>query len=293
MRTKQAHPRSSVARVVNRARALPVLRNYPVLFVSSAVRGTQHRTEFATVRRFLLFVGHPRSGHSLVGSLLDAHPDVVVSHELDALKYVAAGYRRAQLFSLVLEHSKTNAAAGRKSWGYSYAVPGQWQGRYAELAVVGDKRGRATTARLATDPGLFDRLAATVKVPVAVLQVVRDPFDNIATMWRRGHKPLDQQVDTYFALCATVEDVARHVGPGSYHRLRLEDLIADPQGRLADVCRFLGVEPDPTYLDACASIVLDAPRRTRDDAPWTPELCGEVERRAQQHAWLTPYLNGG
>ena len=124
-----------------------------MLFVSSAVRGTQHRTEFATVRRFLLFVGHPRSGHSLVGSLLDAHPDVVVSHELDALKYVAAGYRRAQLFTLVLEHSKTNAAAGRKSWGYSYAVPGQWQGRYEQLAVVGDKRGRATTARLATDPG--------------------------------------------------------------------------------------------------------------------------------------------
>ena len=132
----------------------------------------------------------------------------------------------------MLEHSKTNAAAGRKSWGYSYAVPGQWQGRYAQLAVVGDKRGRATTARLATDPGLFDRLAATVKVPVAVLQVVRDPFDNIATMWRRGHKPLDQQVDMYFALSATVEDVARHVGPGSFHRLRLEDLIADPQGRL-------------------------------------------------------------
>ena len=213
MRTKQAHPRSSVARVVNRARALPVLRSYPVLFVSSAVRGTQHRTEFATVRRFLLFVGHPRSGHSLVGSLLDAHPDMVVSHELDALKYVAAGYRRAQLFTLVLEHSKANAAAGRKSWGYSYAVPGQWQGRYAQLAVVGDKRGRATTARLATDPDLFDRLAATVKVPVSVLQVVRDPFDNIATMWRRGHKTLDEQVDTYFALCATVDDVAQHVRP--------------------------------------------------------------------------------
>jgi Sulfotransferase family len=293
MRTKQAHPRHAVARVVDRARSLPVLRSYPVLFVSSAVRGTRHRADFEEVRRFLLFVGHPRSGHSLVGSLLDAHPDMVVSHELDVLKYVAAGYGRAQLFTLVLEHAKANAAAGRKSWGYSYAVPGQWQGRYEQLAVIGDKRGRATTARLATRPELFDRLAATVNVPVSVLQVVRDPYDNIATMWRRGHKSLDRQVDTYFALCATVESVARHVGPGSFHRLRLEDLIADPQARLADVCGFLGVRPEPAYLEACASIVLDAPRRTRDDAPWTPELSSEVERRAQEYAWLVPYLNRG
>ncbi len=132
-----------------------------MLYVSSAVRGRRHRADFADGAPFLLFVGHPRSGHSLVGSLLDAHPDVVVSHELDALKYVAAGYRRDQLFTLVLEHAKANAAAGRKSWGYSYAVPGQWQGRYDQLAVVGDKRGRATTARLAERP----RAASTVSPP--------------------------------------------------------------------------------------------------------------------------------
>jgi uncharacterized protein with von Willebrand factor type A (vWA) domain len=83
------------------------------------------------------------------------------------------------------------------------------------------------------------------------------------------------------------------VGLGSFHRLRLEDLIADPRRRLSETCRFLGVEPEPAYLDACASIVLDSPRRTRDDAPWTPELSGEVERRAREHVWLAPYLNGG
>jgi hypothetical protein len=37
--------------------------------------------------------------------------------------------------------------------------------------------------------------------------------------------------------------------------------------------------------------VLDSPRRTRQDAPWTPRLLDEVEQRAQGHAWLTPYLD--
>ena len=204
---------------------------------------------------------------------------------------MAAGYGRAQLFTLVLEHAKANAAAGRKSWGYSYAVAGTVAGAirrsWPSSVTSGGERRRLVSP---PDPDLFDRLAATVKVPVSVLQVVRDPFDNIATMWRRGHKSLDRQVDTYFALCATVENVARQVGPGSFHRLRLEDLIADPQARLADVCRFLGVRPEPAYLEACASIVLDAPRRTRDDAPWTPELSqrGRTSRPATRLARPVP-----
>jgi hypothetical protein len=289
VRTKQAHRRRQVARIVNGVRVLPGFRNYPMLYVSSAVRARQRRADFANVRTFLMFIGHPRSGHSLVGSLLDAHPDAVVSHELDALKYVAAGYRRSQLFTLVLEHSKANAAAGRKSWGYSYAVPDQWQGRYERLEVVGDKRGRRTTARLAERPELLDRLATTVQMPVSVVQVIRNPIDNISTMWRRGQRTLEYQIDEYFSLCDTVDKIVADMDPSQLHRLRLEELIAHPHDELADLCHFLNMRPVPGYIDACASIVFEAPRRTRDDAPWTQELVDDVRRRARRHAWLAPY----
>ena len=200
MKTKQAHRRRPVARVVDGVRVLPGFRSYPMLYVSSAVRARQHRAEFATVRTFLLFVGHPRSGHSLVGSLLDAHPTSSCPTSSTCSSTSPPATAGASCSRLVLEHARANAAAGRKSWGYSYAVPGQWQGRYDRLEVVGDKRGRATTARLAERPELLDRLAATVGVPVSIVQVVRDPFDNIATMWRRGKLPLEDQVDEYFSL---------------------------------------------------------------------------------------------
>jgi hypothetical protein len=290
VKTKQGHRHPAVDRVLHGLRTLPVLRSYPTLYVGSAMRSRRHRADFTSVQTYVLFVGHPRSGHSLVGSLLDAHPDVVVSHELDALKYVAVGYHRDQLFTLVLEHAKANAAAGRKSWGYSYAVPGQWQGGYQRLSVIGDKRGRKSTARLAADLGLLDRLASTVRVPVSVVQVVRNPFDNIATMWRRGTKPLDDQVVEYFALADTVDRIVARVDPDRFHRLRLEDLVAAPQQHLDELCRFVGVEPDRAYLDSCASIVFQSPRKTRDDAPWSPELKRDVERRAGEHEWLATYL---
>jgi hypothetical protein len=292
VKTKQAHRRRQVARLVDGVRVLPGFRSYPVLYVSSAVRARRRRADFTDVRTFLLFVGHPRSGHSLVGSLLDAHPDAVVSHELDALKYVAAGYRRSQLFTLVLEHSRANAAAGRKSWGYSYAVPGQWQGRYERLEVVGDKRGRRTTARLAERPELLDRLGAAVQVPVSVVHVIRDPIDNISTMWRRGQRTLEYQIDEYFSLCDTVDKIAAGMDPARLHRVRLEELIANPHEQVTELCRFLDMRLVPGYVEACASIVFEAPRRTRDDAPWTAELVDDVRRRARRHEWLAPYDDG-
>ncbi|MGH8773915.1 MAG: sulfotransferase [Jiangellaceae bacterium] len=289
MKTKKAHRRPIVARPLRAIRTLPGLRRYPMIYVASALNGRRHRDDFAAVRAFLMFIGHPRSGHSLVGSLLDAHPDMAIAHELDALDYVEAGYRRGQLFSLVLEHTQLNARSGRKSWGYSYAVPGQWQGRYRRLEVVGDKRGRKTTARLRARPDLLDRLQETVQVPVKVVQVVRNPYDNIATMFTRGHAPIEHQIDLYFSLAETVDKITGRLDPDCFHRMHLEDLIADAKGQLSGLCDFLETPTQPDYLEACASIVFPSAHTTRSKAPWTPELLEAVTRRSAGHSWLNGY----
>ena len=52
--------------------------------------------------------------------------------------------------------------------------------------MIGDKKGGKSTLRLGERPELLDRLAATVAVPVKIIQVVRNPYDNIATMHRRA-----------------------------------------------------------------------------------------------------------
>jgi hypothetical protein len=289
MRTKQAHRRPSVARIVDGMRVLPGFRAYPTLYVGSAVKARHYRADLASVRAFLLFVGHPRSGHSLVGSLLDAHPAMVVSHELDVLKYVGLGYRRDQVLTLVLEHARANAEAGRKSWGYSYAVAGQWQGRWQRLEVMGDKRGRMTTDRLAARPELLDDLARTLRVPVKVVQVVRNPYDNVATMYARGSATLPDQVARYRELCETVDRIAAGPAGDGFHRLYHEDLVADTPAMLAALCGFLGVAAPDDYLAACDGVVFPSPRRTRDSAPWTPEDRAALDAVVAETGWLARY----
>jgi hypothetical protein len=248
--------------------------------VSSAVAGHRRREELVGLQGYVMFVGHPRSGHSLVGALLDAHPDIVVAHELDALGYLDLGYRRNQILAMLLDRSRRDAATGRTEGRYGYAVPGQWQGRWRRLAVVGDKKGAQSTRRLAADPGLLGRLATEVGVPVTVIHVVRNPYDNLATIWRRDKRPLDGHIDAYFAMWDTTEAVRLRSAPERFVRIRHEDVIADPRAELKRLCGPLGIEPTDGYLDACASIVFPTPSRTADVAPWTPAQLDRVASRA-------------
>jgi hypothetical protein len=238
-----------------------------------------------------MFVGQPRTGHSIVGALLDAHPNALIAHELDALKYVTADYDRRRLFALLVRAQQERIAAGHISaTGYQYLVDGQWQGRYEQLQVIGDKKGGQSTARLGDDIGLLDRLRATVGVDVHVVQVVRNPYDVIATMQRRApNRRLPDVVDLFFDLAATVDEVRRRVDPERFHELHHDALIADPAATLRSLCKFLSLHAPADYLDACSAIIFDAPRRTRGDVAWTPELIERVGARIAQHPSLEHY----
>ncbi|MFW6087995.1 MAG: sulfotransferase, partial [Myxococcota bacterium] len=149
----------SLAALTQRAR--PTLREYRSLmkaFVRSLYLVPRYRQDFAQVEAFCLFIGYPRSGHSLIGSLLTGHPECVISHELNALAYVRRGFRREQLFALILDRDQWFSHQGREWTGFDYSVEGLWQGHHDRLRVIGDKKGGASTLLLERDPTLLHAL---------------------------------------------------------------------------------------------------------------------------------------
>jgi hypothetical protein len=64
------------------------------------------KPDFSSVRTFVLFVGYPRSGHSLIGSIMDAHPNIIIAHEvLAALRHVAHTHLiRVLLFCIFVQY---------------------------------------------------------------------------------------------------------------------------------------------------------------------------------------------
>jgi len=255
----------------------------------AARKAVQFRKQFDAVETYCMFIGYPRSGHTMVGSLMDAHPDMVISNELDALKYIELGFDRDQLFYLILENTRRFAKEGRMQTGYSYTVPNQHQGTFRELKVIGDKKGGTSMIHLQRNPALLDLLRKTVGKPTKFIHVTRNPYDNITTMATRPGREHDERIDTYFKFVATNAALRERIGLDDVLDMRLEDFIADPATSLRSVCGFLGLDAPDDYIDDATGIVYKEPKRTRSRLDWTDEQIETVARRIDRYDFLKGY----
>ena len=239
--------------------------------------------------RFVAFVGYSRSGHSLVGSLLDAHPDAVVAHELHALKHLAAGQNFDTVLHAIRQNARVFQIMGRSYTGYDYAIPGQWQGTCRQPLIVGDKKGNGSTRFLRRHPEALDRILARVPVPVSLIHVIRNPYDNIATKALRTGRHPREAAAIYFANARKIAELkaceSLHI-----HDVDLDSLIADPRSVLRDLVKALGLNPmEPGYLDACAEILFKSPSRTRDRIKWPGGLIHSIDERLTEINFLAHY----
>jgi len=237
-----------------------------------------------------MFLGHGRSGHSLVGALLNAHPDAVIAHELDAFFYLRHGISRDQLYALILERDSWFTQQSGSQWTeYNYAVPHQWQGRFQTLRIIGDKKGGKSSERLRERPELFPKLRRLVKVPMRIVQVIRNPYDNITTMSRRSGRPLELSLEKYFRTCETNQQIMAQCEPSEVITLRHEDVIVDPKKELRKLWQFFKLPCSEDYLKDCASIIYSSPSKTRLKGEWTESLKARVQEEIKRYDFLDGY----
>jgi hypothetical protein len=236
--------------------------------------------------RFLFFIGHSRSGHSLVAALLDAHPDIIVSHELHALKHFEHGAAFADVARAIQYNSRFFEHFGRGYSGYSYDVATQHQGRSPAPRIIGDKKANGTGRILRRDLAVVERLRAHLPVPFTFVHVVRNPFDNIASRARRTNTSLDWAARGYFTNARVIDQLYRR-WPDNIIPIYLDDLIANPKGTLATLLRTLGVRRiDEQYLGDCARIVFQEPVQPRYSVTWTAELRRSVDALIRDCSFL-------
>eukprot|EP00041_Stephanoeca_diplocostata_P008515 m.126172 g.126172 ORF g.126172 m.126172 type:complete len:472 (+) comp17356_c0_seq1:419-1834(+) len=156
---------------------------------------------------FTMFCGHPRSGHSLIGSIIDSNLRAVVSNEYDFAQHVLHPTNRlipsrlnttsrleAQLFHMLL--NSRQCSKKRIQAGYNYTFPhlfqGQWMQPPQQLQVIGDKKGGGTARALArhfeyTLASIADELRPIDEsMRLAILNIIRNPWDQIASTFARG-----------------------------------------------------------------------------------------------------------
>ena len=102
---------------------------------------------YDAVETFVMFIGYPRSSHSLVGSILDAHPEIIIPHEYHIVRqwniYRDDALRNSGMQKYLLFYNLHSLSTWQASFGnrarkpvflddgiYSYNVPGAWQGSF-------------------------------------------------------------------------------------------------------------------------------------------------------------------
>lgn len=294
---------------------LPLGDERPFPYVRSYLRGTpidgayrrirawngarRESGALASTETYCLFLGHARSGHSIVGALLDAHPQMAIADEVLSVQLVKKGYSRDEVLWRSLDVTRDQARRKRQKRGragkvYSYFVPGQWQGRTQDLRVVGTSDAGRTVRALAEDPELLGLVKERMTgLNLKFVQVIRNPYDNIATMMLRSGRTFESAFDRYFENWRLIEELCQRVNPEAVISLRHEDLLSGPHEQLTRVCAFLGVDAPSDYLDGCASILFPSTSRSRDAITWTDEQQRLIAEGIEEFDALSGYSMHG
>ena len=150
-------------------------------------------------------------------------------------------------------------------------VPGGSHGTFTTLRMIGTKRGQEGPVAFGMNPAILDELRDFVGVPLRLVHIYRNPWDNVASMMRQHH---DRAIVRYFSRVRAIAEIKATGIP--VHDLALEDLIARPQEEIASLLHFCDLEAGAGFLDAS--------RRPRPRAACEPsrarvDPAGHQERR--------------
>ena len=261
------------------------------LFTARAtILGVLDRGLFQDVERFCLLIGCGHSGSTLVSTVINAHPEIVMGHETDILRYVRPGVTRNTVFTVILQRDRQFTAAGRRWNGIDYSMPGSDQGSFSRLRVIGDKCIAKQAMRFHHDQRLLDLLRSKMNIPLRVIHLVRNPFDNIASIAPK--QELSYRIKKYREVTKAIDDIRSRLTAEELYELRYEDVVADPRRSLSDVCECLGLDASEEYLQHCGQLIRPSTRASRFSVEWTASQKYEVEAMIAARSVLADYAFG-
>ena len=273
------------------------------------------------VKTFVFFVGHPCSGHSIVASLIDSHPHMVVSHEYTLFQKLSIGDlapTKPEIFNSLWKRARAGAGVnGTRSLnyhkkGYNLFVDGLYQGEYVDyIDVIGDKRGDCTIEMFINHPSDWwsvYRILQSLNVTLKVIHVIRNPYDNIASLLFMfvgrtpdfGSVKQSNEIHTfnsdhvldwirlYFQLHKGIVK-AKKIYNLDIIEIHGKDLILDPKGTLLKLCNRLGVACSDGYLEICSKKVYKTESRTRYMVKWADVQLKLIQQNIKKYSCLKGY----
>jgi hypothetical protein len=200
----------------------------------------------------IVLFGAPRSGTTFLNELLNAHPEVHITHEMRLFAWAHDTLVKATRNErLLVSHRKefaehaTKHFAGliRDFYAAQWPLVRYWGDKNPHYADVWN-RGCLNTIRKIFPGAKF-------------IHIIRDGRDVVASIARRKHADgmswadIETAAWTWHDHTVIGSTFGRKIGPGSYYEIRYEDLVADEHRAARSLFGFLGIPPHPAVEEFC------------------------------------------
>lgn len=244
--------------------------------------------------RPIFIVGCPRSGTTLLSLMLSAHPRIAIPPET---RYLIPAYRRRREFGDLNQREARQQLARFITTSSQFADLGLDKAAISERIASGPPTlgsAAAIVLRAYADrlgkprwgdkrPGYFQDLDVVLRLfpDAQIVHLIRDGRDCVASLKRMSWFTEDSTAA--MVLWVRAMEAGRRararLSPDSYHELRYEDLVRDPEPALRRLCTFLGED----YADAMAHPARSAPHAVPERKTWHERTRGEVDAAAIGH----------
>ena len=179
-------------------------------------------------RRHLLLVGPPRSGTTLLTTMIGKHSDVGMANEDVTAKCL-------------------RKITGKLVTGNKLCIPNQIQLRnnLTNRVRVLKKIGLAAEA-----PRSKFAVEDYLELPnLQVLGIIRDGNDSVSSMMVRGESGLKKAARRWGEAIESIYELM-HAYPKRVMVIRFEHLVSDPVQTLTRVCQFIGIAYQPQMIES-------------------------------------------
>lgn len=228
-----------------------------------------HRGTDLEDRTLLIFIGSPRTGSTLLGQLINYHPQCLVSTEERFLQQVITqgipidkalrSVKKAAIkqFKMGLENDKKYGKSLNRyqnRWIRMNHLSGDPDFKKREIEVIGDKKAGGTTQVFIDNPAERVEFLES-HLNTRLIQIIRNPV-HAAISYMKSHR-----IDSFEKACDEIimkTHVAHNLGnrtANRYHYLYYEDLLETPQKELTRILTWLKVDVSDRWLDKISEII--------------------------------------
>lgn len=214
-----------------------------------------------SLKYYIRFLGWGHTGHTLIASMLHAHPNCAI----------IGGFHKQKTIEKYLKELEKSSFSGREGHPYSYKIPGQ--GGDKDLIAIGHSK--------------INRSSPTFGLEVKNIIPIRDPKLVISQIWRKHINRIKSEDHLEWAIESFEHEIPMFPITNNKLFIRLEEFVDDTRTWLRNLCGFIGLEFDEKW--ACEAISVVKPQLPRVEAPWKKKHLDRLEKIIYEYEIFRAY----